>query len=435
MGESFSEHHLDPGGRALLVNAPGALTLRVQLAFEGAGRMAMSPERHQVPHLAEHMIKKGCKALPTEPDFRRAVQTHGAKYGATTYDDFMTYELTSPARNWETPFWALLRAVEAPLFREKDLISERSVVEQELAGYASMVSRILEPLCTRALGTPYPTYEEGLETLDDIAANDLAAYHRATHAGGALRAVITGDFKERVNAELVLNGLNGMDLPKGLGSPRRLDVCNQPTQPVVLDGYEGLTIDYELLKFGLPFSTEEAAVTNRLVEAQLFQHPHTAISLQARNAGLVYSVHGERHRDTVSADMARISTRITPDKVVPFFNLVANVLRRDPTSISQAELDDVKTYAAGRLMCDNDSPEALHDYAWETYVVGEYPLAIEEQAAQYGALSLDAYREAYYQYVRGGVGLLTAVGSAADLQSPEVVEANSQMQDFLANLQ
>jgi zinc protease len=129
---------------------------RIQITFR-CGAIAQTPDTVGLFHLYEHMLFKGNRTFKTQSDFQAAMKELGvASWNGGTDTESVSYYFTVPAEKLEkgVSFWA--EAVRYPLFAEKELETEKSVVLNEIIGYLNDPGNIKSSGEDTALFWKYP---------------------------------------------------------------------------------------------------------------------------------------------------------------------------------------------------------------------------------------------------------------------------------------
>jgi zinc protease len=126
------EEHTCPNGLTVLVVEDHALPLvTIEIAAKN-GSMTESPEFNGLSHLYEHMFFKGNKAMPSQEAYLARVRELGIVFNGTTNTERVNYFFTTTSDHFADSMVFMHDAIVSPLFNEKELERERSVVTGEM---------------------------------------------------------------------------------------------------------------------------------------------------------------------------------------------------------------------------------------------------------------------------------------------------------------
>ncbi len=169
--------------------------VRIEITFR-CGALTQTPETVGLFHLYEHMLFKGNRTYKTQSDFQAAMKELGvAGWNGGTSTESVTYYFTVPAEKLGDgmSFWA--EAVRHPLFAEKELETEKSVVLNEVVGYLNDSSNIMASGEEKNLFWKYPWRK------------DVAGYPKTLQAASvALMRQIQDRYYIPNNAALFIGG-------------------------------------------------------------------------------------------------------------------------------------------------------------------------------------------------------------------------------------
>ncbi len=143
----------------------------IRLTFR-AGAIVETPELNGLCHLYEHMLFKGNQLYRNQAEFKAALKRMGAgSWNGGTSTEYVTYYITIPSDKLAEglKFWAY--AVKTPLLDEEELVKEREVVHNEIAGKQSQPEYLLRKAFLHSL---YPDYWFRRDVGGDLAVIDNA---------------------------------------------------------------------------------------------------------------------------------------------------------------------------------------------------------------------------------------------------------------------
>jgi zinc protease len=158
----FEENHLVP-----LVN--------IRITFR-AGAIVETPELNGLCHLYEHLLFMGNALYKNQSEFMAALNRMGVgNWNGGTSTELVTYYITVPSDRLEEglEFWAY--AVKSPLLSNDELVKEREVVHNEIAGKQSEPEYYLDNAVLHAL---YPDYWYRRDTGGDLEIIDTATVEK-----------------------------------------------------------------------------------------------------------------------------------------------------------------------------------------------------------------------------------------------------------------
>ncbi len=126
------EEHTCPNGLTVLVVEDHALPLvTIEIAAKN-GSMTESPEYNGLSHLYEHMFFKANKAMPSQEAYLSRVRELGIIFNGTTNTERVNYFFTTTSDHFADSMVFMHDAIVSPLFIEKELERERTVVTGEM---------------------------------------------------------------------------------------------------------------------------------------------------------------------------------------------------------------------------------------------------------------------------------------------------------------
>jgi predicted Zn-dependent peptidase len=117
-----------PNGLRLIHNYDSATAMVALHVSVDVGSADEDPKHTGLAHLMEHLMFGGSANVP---DFDRAIESVGGVNNAYTSTDRTIFYSMAPAQNAETLFWAESDRLLSPLFSDKSIEVQRSVVIEE----------------------------------------------------------------------------------------------------------------------------------------------------------------------------------------------------------------------------------------------------------------------------------------------------------------
>lgn len=188
----FKTVTLDNGLEIIAEVNPNAFSLSLGY-FVKTGSRDESAELAGVSHFLEHMLFKGTPRR-TSVDVNRQLDDLGSQSNAYTSEEQTVYYMSVLPEN-QYPALDLLSDMMRPSLRDEDFQTEKQVILEEIAMYDDQppygaMERAMEeffgshPLARRVLGTK--------ETVSDLTADAMRAYHTQRYAPNNLCLVATG---------------------------------------------------------------------------------------------------------------------------------------------------------------------------------------------------------------------------------------------------
>lgn len=168
---ALERHVLDNGLEVFIEENPIVPLATIRISFR-AGAIVETEELNGLCHLYEHMLFKGNDLYPDQEAFMAALKRMGVgNWNGGTSTEYVTYYIMIPSDQLEQglAFWA--HAVMDPLLDEQELVKEREVVHNEIAGKQSSPEYALFKAELEAL---YPDYGFRRDTGGSLAVIDSA---------------------------------------------------------------------------------------------------------------------------------------------------------------------------------------------------------------------------------------------------------------------
>ncbi len=154
-GHALERHVLENGLEIFIEENHIVPLTTIRITFR-AGAIVETEELNGLCHLYEHMLFKGNDLYKDQEEFMAALKRMGVgNWNGGTSTEYVTYYITIPSAKLEQglSFWA--HAVMSPLLSREELIKEREVVYNEIAGTQSSPEYALFEAELHAL---YPDY-------------------------------------------------------------------------------------------------------------------------------------------------------------------------------------------------------------------------------------------------------------------------------------
>lgn len=219
--EGITEYRLANGLRVILVPDASSPQITVVMTYfvgvrhEGYGESGSA-------HLLEHMLLKG---TTDRPDLAREMRERGAAYDGSTRHDYTNYYETFRAGE-DNLSWAFELEADRMLnarLEEEELLSERTVVLNELALYEDMP---LSSVRAHVQGTAYLWHNYGRtlsgerSDVENVPLERLRAFYRRYYQPDNAAVVVAGRFDEARAIELAQKKFGRVSRPTRIGELR-----------------------------------------------------------------------------------------------------------------------------------------------------------------------------------------------------------------------
>lgn len=410
--ESYHFEQLPNGMEVCLVDLPYAQTVRTRMFFKDAGNLSSPVKKPEVAHLAEHSVLKGCTAYPVAEGLYEVMDRSGSQIDAATSDGYMQYSLVSPSTDYKMPFNALLRTVEAPLFRPAEVNAEREAVRQELHEALENNEFLLWPHLARKAGINSPTVHDSLNTLDTIQPRDLRLNHAATHILKSLSVTVTANFSA-VNQTYIIDELNNIQLPFDANTRPRLQLHSSDVNEVVtIDDPRKSSVFYSLIKLHLPRLALENEVAYDMAFSDLVWFRNEGMCQYARNQGLIYGFDSGRsfNYDTCSDYWFRLQGSVARNNTTALFKLYKEKMKGFDTDETFTNFEKLRAYTIGTLLLSCESPEKIHDRAADSFCRLGTAYSVQDELQMIQSITEDEVLDARRNLLKGGVAVVGAIG-------------------------
>jgi len=192
---ALESHVLENGLEVFLEENHIVPLVTIRITFR-AGAIVETMDLNGLCHLYEHMLFKGNALYKNQEQFKAALKRMGAgNWNGGTSTEFVTYYITIPSDKLAEglEFWAY--AVKAPLLDGRELVKERQVVHNEIAGNQSEPHYMLMKAEQKAL---YPDYWFRRDVGGDLGVIDTASVEKMEY--------IKNNFYVPNNAALFISG-------------------------------------------------------------------------------------------------------------------------------------------------------------------------------------------------------------------------------------
>jgi predicted Zn-dependent peptidase len=346
MDYEASELVLKGGARGLVVNIPSAQVMSLQFNFRAGSRfVADYDKKWETAHIMEHMAFGANNGYNSAHDFDMVFTRNGAYHNAWTSDISMCYVAECADFEWDRILELERNAICEPKFKRDEFEGEYGNVKSELTGYLSQPNRVLWPKMAAEIGEDTMTHRQRLDLMSNIKLADIKRHWESTHTRGNMRFVIAGNFNGRMTK--LQNILDEFELPEGDRLPVPVDE---------LHSFEPFAIrrkDVPNITFGWTMNvprrlsddeTQAMIILNHILNGTL----HSRIYGEARRRGLIYAIWSEASTYEHNSNWD-FGAEVDEDKIDMLFDVIRHEIEQVKAGeITDAEIDDAKSYAIGR---------------------------------------------------------------------------------------
>lgn len=319
-----------------------------------------SPKISGISHFIEHLMFKGTKKRPDKEILAKELDSIGANFNAFTAKDRTVYYITANYKHLAQIQDILADMVQASLFPEKELASEKKVIIEEINMYEDnplmSIEDFLENLVfgKNALGRDIAGT---VKTVSGISHKDIMNYYRKYYHSGNYLLVLTGNFKV-TEAKKMLEKYWG-SLPV---KPRqdytkiniksvapKFAIKHKDTQQIQLAlGFPG--IDYN----------HKDAVTAQILALILGGNMSSRLFLEIREKrGLCYLVRAY-HNFYEDNGIMVVQAGLDKSRLVEALKAIMAELKKIATvKVSEEELKKAKSFLEGKFSIETESARQL----------------------------------------------------------------------------
>lgn len=335
---------LSNGIKGLIIDVPDSTVVSYDIHFR-AGAEYIDKSIEQTPHLMEHLAFGPNEKFATGELFSQEFSKNGASWGATTWEQNMSYFASSAIMEWDRILDLVKLSITKPRYNQSRLESEKGNVREEMTGYANDHGRVLWTNIWRSMGNAVLTDPESLLTIDRVRLSDIEAHHKKTHTLKNMRFTFSGDLLK--HKDEIIEKLSHWELPSGSRLP--LSVNKYKSAPVVYIYRKDLPI----INFGLnivlgrELSRLEQSTMGALTHI-LAGTFHSRIFGKARSLGICYSLGSNYFTSAKGMSSWNVSGRVGVDNSEALFNLICDQLNQVINGeISNEELESAKQFGVG----------------------------------------------------------------------------------------
>ena len=387
---------LESGLKVASHSMPGLQTAAVGL-FINVGSRAEPAALNGIAHLFEHMVFKGAGGRSAR-EISEAIEEVGGDLNAATERDSTSFTASVMAEHVPLAVELLADMILKPHFDETDLAREKDVVLQELAEARDMPSDLVfdelwaAAFGGQALGRSILGEESTIATVE---VDDLRQWRETHFRSPAMTLVAAGMVDHDRLVELA--GQHLADLPVGAAP------AHEPARFVGGARHGRHRGEQAQLTLAFPAPSDAAPdyYAARLFSDIVGSGASSRLFQQVReDRGLAYSVSSTLHPydDT---GLFYIYAATARGQAAAALQLIEDIVREAPASITQRELDRVRTQARAGLLMSLETPWGQAHYVARQLAVHGRLVDPAEVVDALLAVTLDDVRAAGARMIAG----------------------------------
>lgn len=141
MQHQLHQQELSSGAKILFVDIPGTETFYAHVYLRSGFRYA-SAEKHELPHLLEHLAFDANVKHSSSEGFGEALESLGIYNNAFTNQTHNWYVLNGALEHSDKILDFLLLQATGPLFLEEDITHQKQTIENEISRYLDDPGRL-----------------------------------------------------------------------------------------------------------------------------------------------------------------------------------------------------------------------------------------------------------------------------------------------------
>jgi zinc protease len=126
----ISKETLENGMDIIVIHNPVVPLVTIEFDVKN-GAFTEAPEYDGLSHLYEHMFFKANKNIASQEKYMERLRELGASFNGSTSEERVNYFITLPKDSVEPGIKFMYYAITSPLFKEEELVKERTVVTGE----------------------------------------------------------------------------------------------------------------------------------------------------------------------------------------------------------------------------------------------------------------------------------------------------------------
>jgi len=363
MKHSVSQQELLSGAKILFVDIPGTETFYAHMYLRSGFRFA-STEKHELPHLLEHLAFDANVKHSSSEGFGEALESLGIYNNAFTNQTHNWYVLNGALEHSNKILDFLLLQVTGPLFLEADIVHQKQTIENELSRYLDDPGR-LAWLYLNQLTMPevFPTYETRIAGTKNITREDILAYYQKYYVTANMRFVIIGDIGAK-KIDIITQIENGLSWVSLWESQKIIPHNFSRENHISVRQFENIWQAHFDSMFEIPGYDRSYIVPFMFIETMLNIGAASRLH-KARKLGYTYGV-GSGYGANMDSTGFSIEAKSLPENSLKLFELsLQELLDIASDNFSDAEFDRARWYLVGRFPFGRQTAIATGD--WYTF--------------------------------------------------------------------
>lgn len=419
-----------PNGMRVLV-APMPETRSVSITmYVGVGSRAESKLNAGTSHFLEHMLFKGTAKRPSAAEISYAVEALGGAVNASTDREVTVFSSRVPARHYLVALDVIADMIRAPLLRDEDIATEKSVVVEEIRMYRDQPQDRVHTLVDELL---YPSHPLGWEiagrekVVRSLTADSLRDFMAAGYAPGRTVIALAGKLDPEEARAAVAEHFGGLSARPGIPFKRAPKPARVRTRTLAKRGEQlHLCIGWRGVHGQHPDKW-----TFDMLNAILGEGMSSRLFLEIRERrALAYDVHSYESNYTDVGHLvvyAGVTPERAPETVAAVMREIAR-LRDEP--VGDTELARVRDFVKGRIDLRLEGTGGVAGWLAGQEMFYDRVRSADEIGAIVDAVTAADIQRVAQQYLRPDLAYLAAIGPRAAVGSvaapePEVMEMAS----------
>ncbi len=361
-----------PNGLTLLtvpIDTAASVTMSV---FVKAGSRYEEANHNGISHFLEHLHFKGSKKYPTSKKISEIVDAIGGEINANTGKEHTQYYVRAAYEHLPLVFGVLTDMVQNPLFEEKEMNREKSVIIEEIKMYKdnpqshvdSLFEELLWPYCALGkdiAGTP--------EVINAITRQDILKYREKFYQASNMIVAVAGQFDQE-KLEQLMNE-HWTHLPNhshGTFKP----VIEKQSKPRLVVQNRNTEQAYMIVGFGAYPYKSKYNYPLRLMSAVLGGGGSSRLFTRIRDRlGLAYYIYSS-YNNYLDAGNFTIQSGLKVSSAPHALEVILDELRKiKKDGVTAAELKKAKEYIKGRIALSmEDTQDKLEWYLGQEAFLG-----------------------------------------------------------------
>lgn len=387
---AMSEVILDNGLRIIYI--PQSETPLVNISFAVRAGSVLDGQQWGLASLASAGVDLGTKSY-SKKDLEDAFDQNGFSLESNAGKEFLTIDVASTAEDVSILLPYLAQLVRYPTYPQKEVERLRDRSVSQLRKGKESPNQIANEVFERLyFGMhPYGHPDDGVaETLKDLRATDLRAFHKAFFQPQISALVVAGDFDQTKIQDLIVKLFASW--PKGSAVPAEI---KQPaaelkeTQVVLFDKPDARETTFRIGGKGVTNLNPDwphIAVINTILGGRFTSLLNDALRVKS---GYTYGARS-RFNEYRAAGTFSIATFTANETTFKALDLALETYRHFVTKgIDQKTLDSAKAYVKGQFPPQYETLASLNSLAVELWAFGESIETFNSFETKVNSLTLD----------------------------------------------